>query len=176
MNITFHIVTPQSYSDLIIMERKKTYFVFMLMLIIVFNVINLYGDAMSNKDKKELYNKLSPESYHVAVNCGTEPPFSGKYLYNKEKGTYSCIVCGIPLFSSETKYDSGSGWPSFTDVLKSDNIKTEMDIRYGMRRTEVKCARCDAHLGHVFNDGPGKTGLRYCINSVSLDFNKTENK
>lgn len=101
----------------------------------------------------------------------TEEPFTGKYLYNKEKGSYMCIVCGNPLFSSDTKFDSGSGWPSFWDVVKKGTVKLQEDTSQAMVRTEVVCANCDSHLGHLFEDGPkDKTGMRYCINSAALSF------
>ncbi|MCF6263296.1 MAG: peptide-methionine (R)-S-oxide reductase MsrB [Xanthomonadales bacterium] len=115
-------------------------------------------------------SELSAEQYRVTQQCGTEPPFSGAYVNHNEKGIYSCVVCGNQLFDSSSKYDSGSGWPSFFAALKGDQIKSRFDESHGMRREEVLCANCDAHLGHVFPDGPEPTGLRFCVNSASLNF------
>ncbi|TIX49519.1 peptide-methionine (R)-S-oxide reductase MsrB [Alteraurantiacibacter aquimixticola] len=114
--------------------------------------------------------KLSPEQYAILRQKGTERAFTGKYEKNKQAGMYKCAGCGLPLFVSETKYDSGSGWPSFTAPAGDDAVDEHRDITHGMIRTEVTCARCDGHLGHVFPDGPGPEGLRYCINSASLEF------
>lgn len=119
----------------------------------------------------DLKKKLTEEQYNVCFLKGTEPPGSGKYLHNKAKGMYVCAVCGQKLFNSDTKYDSGTGWPSFWDMAGSNVIKEEADMSLGIPRTEVLCSQCGSHLGHVFNDGPkDKTGLRYCINSLSLEF------
>ena len=115
---------------------------------------------------------LTPEQEHILRDKGTEPPFSGELLHNKETGVYMCAQCGTELFSSETKYDSGSGWPSFYQAIK-DNVEARIDNSLGMARTEVVCKKCGGHLGHVFEDGPkDKTGQRYCINSLSLEFKK----
>ncbi|PIW34611.1 MAG: peptide-methionine (R)-S-oxide reductase, partial [Nitrosopumilales archaeon CG15_BIG_FIL_POST_REV_8_21_14_020_33_23] len=117
---------------------------------------------------------LTPDQFEVCINKGTEPPFSGKYYKNKEKGIYKCVCCGETLFTSDTKYDSGSGWPSFWQPLSDEKIEYISDTAYGMIRTEVNCKKCGAHLGHVFDDGPKPTNLRYCINSISLDLEKKD--
>ena len=126
------------------------------------------------KSEEEWARELTPEQYNVLRQQGTEPPFTGRYVYSKEDGVYRCAACGNELFSSDTKFESGTGWPSFYEPAAAERVELREDSSHGMTRTEVVCARCGSHLGHVFPDGPEPTGQRYCINSLSLDLDPAE--
>jgi peptide-methionine (R)-S-oxide reductase len=131
-------------------------------------------DTKVTKTEEEWRESLTPEQYEVLRRQGTEPPFSGNYVYSKEDGMYRCAACGNELFSSDTKFESGTGWPSFYEPAAADRVELRSDSSHGMTRTEAVCARCGSHLGHVFDDGPQPTGQRFCINSLSLDLDTSD--
>jgi peptide-methionine (R)-S-oxide reductase len=152
------------------------------MVLLLWSLFPLYPQAEPNNIQKPameesneaLKTRLTPEQFYVTQQKGTEAPFSGKYWNHHEDGMYRCVVCGAELFTSESKFDSGCGWPSFDRSANDTNVSTSLDSSHGMVRDEITCSKCGAHLGHVFNDGPTATGLRYCVNSASIDFERKD--
>lgn len=151
------------------------YYIFVFTVFLFCCVFVSAEESQMNLSDSEWKNRLTPDVYAVTRQGGTERPFSGKYLHMKKDGTYVCACCGAELFKSDAKFDSGTGWPSFSEPSDGGRILKRKDTSHGMIRTEVLCANCGAHLGHVFDDGPGQNGERYCINSLSLDFDQNEN-
>jgi peptide-methionine (R)-S-oxide reductase len=153
-------------------------------ILLTWSLFPIYPQAMPNKTEKPamqetqdaLRQRLTPEQFYVTQQKGTEAPFTGKYWNHHEAGMYHCVVCGAELFTSNSKFDSGCGWPSFDRATNETNVSTQSDTSHGMVRDEITCSKCGAHLGHVFNDGPTATGLRYCVNSASIDFEPEENQ
>jgi peptide-methionine (R)-S-oxide reductase len=150
----------------------------LILVLLLWSLFPLYPQAEPNniqkpameESKEALKDRLTPEQFYVTQQKGTEAAFSGKYWNHHEDGMYRCVVCGAELFTSESKFDSGCGWPSFDRSANDTNVSTNLDTSHGMVRDEITCSKCGAHLGHVFNDGPTTTGLRYCVNSASIDF------